>query len=398
VKPPYRVPTMAEVEAVPWNGRIVASTFSGTGGSCLGYRMAGFRVAWASEFIPAAQEAYRANHPTSTLDTRDIREVQPQEILDALGLKVGELDVLDGSPPCASFSTSGKREKGWGETKAYSDSKQRTDDLFHEFIRILRGLRPKMFVAENVDGLVRGVARGYFVEILRELRASGYRVQAVSLDAAWLGVPQHRRRLIFVGVRENLATEPRHPEPLPYVYTVADAIPWVLGGEAPPGLGPTAIDAKASFVGYAIEPAWFRLRLGEVSRKYLNLIRSDPGRPSPTVTATGGQQGAAAVTHPIEPRKYTLAELRRICSFPDDFVLPGDDYPRSWERLGRSVPPVMMRAIASTVAEVLDEAERGPSAGLPRLDHPSAGSSVVEADPTPTAHGRDLGNAHEKGA
>ena len=76
---------MAEIAAVPDNGLRVVSTFSGCGGSCLGYRMAGYRVLWASEFIPAAAETYRANHPDTILDTRDIRKVQPEEILEAIG-------------------------------------------------------------------------------------------------------------------------------------------------------------------------------------------------------------------------------------------------------------------------------------------------------------------------
>ena len=112
---------MAEIAALPWNGYSAVSTFSGCGGSSLGYKMAGFRVLWASEFIPAAQDTYRANHPATILDTRDIRNVQASDILDAIGMKPGELDLFDGSPPCASFSTAGKREAGWGKVKAYSD-------------------------------------------------------------------------------------------------------------------------------------------------------------------------------------------------------------------------------------------------------------------------------------
>src|SRR5688500_17629891 len=102
-KPPYRVPSMKEIAAIPFNGLKVVSTFSGTGGSCLGYRMAGFSVVWASEFVPAAAACYRANAaPDSILDTRDIRTIKPQEILKAIGLKKGQVDLLDGSPPCAS--------------------------------------------------------------------------------------------------------------------------------------------------------------------------------------------------------------------------------------------------------------------------------------------------------
>ncbi len=127
-------------------------------------------------------------------------------------MKAGELDLFDGSPPCASFSTAGKREAGWGKVKDYSDTKQRTDDLFLEYVRLLRGLQPKVFVAENVSGLVKGVAKGYFLEILAALKASGYRVTCRVLDAQWLGVPQQRQRTIFVGVREDLGLDPVHPK------------------------------------------------------------------------------------------------------------------------------------------------------------------------------------------
>ena len=122
---------MAEINALQENGYVAVSTFSGAGGSSLGYRMASYRMLWASEFIPAAQEVYKMNsRPWTVLDTRDIRLVQPEDILKATGLGVGEIDLFDGSPPCSSYSTAGKREKGWGLEKKYSDSKQRTDDLF----------------------------------------------------------------------------------------------------------------------------------------------------------------------------------------------------------------------------------------------------------------------------
>ena len=227
-KPPYRVPTMAEIAARPRNGFKVISTFSGCGGSCLGFEMEGFEVLWASEFIPAAQDTYRLNHPGVHLDTRDIRQVTAEGILRNTGLERGEADVLEGSPPCASFSTAGKREAGWGKVKAYSDSQQRTDDLFFEYARLLEGLQPKVFVAENVSGLVKGVAKGYFKRILARLRECGYRVEARVLDAQWLGVPQTRQRVIFVGVREDLGVSPAFPKPLPYRYTVRDAIPWIV--------------------------------------------------------------------------------------------------------------------------------------------------------------------------
>lgn len=378
-KPPFAVPSMAEIAALPWNGFTVASTFAGCGGSSTGYRMAGFRVAWASEFIPAAVETYRANcSPRTQLDTRDIRLVQPQDILDATGLAVGELDVLDGSPPCASFSTAGKREAAWGQVKNYSDTKQRVDDLFFEYARLIDGLRPKVFVAENVSGLIKGKAKGYFLEILAALKAPGYRVSARLLDAQWLGVPQARQRLIFVGVRDDLELDPVHPTPLGYRYSIRDALPWVMSATHGPastsfdkrgerlsidraaptivagaqGSGPHQIhvETESDISRFAIGEEWDKLLPGGQSERFFQLVRPDADAPSPTITAAGGAPSTAGVTHPTEKRKFAIAELRRICGFPDDFILTGN-YSQQWERMGRSVPPVMMSHIAAAVRD-----------------------------------------------
>lgn len=183
IKPPYIVPTIAEVKNVPWNGYNVISTFSGGGGSSTGYKMAGYKVLWANEFVKDARETYSANYPDVIVDSRDIREITGAEILDAINIPAGGLDIFDGSPPCASFSKSGSRQKNWGKIKKYSDVKQRTDDLFFEYIRILREVQPKVFVGENVSGLVAGKAKGYFLEIYKELKMSGYDVEARLLDA-----------------------------------------------------------------------------------------------------------------------------------------------------------------------------------------------------------------------
>lgn len=370
-KPPYLVPSMAEIAAVPWNGFKVASTFSGCGGSCLGYRMAGFRVAWASEFIPAAAEVYRANHPETILDTRDIRTVQPAEILEAIGLKDGELDLMDGSPPCASFSTAGKRAEHWGKEKKYSDTVQRTDDLFFEYIRLLDGLKPRVFVAENVSGLVKGVAKGYFLEILARLKACGYRVGVKVLDAQWLGVPQARQRMIFIGVREDLEKEPAFPKPLPYRYSLRDVMPWMVasGGIRGTGFGGSKLrsaDAPAPTIMAGDITDRPSPAITVVGRNQFKVqIRGgtgaafdqkgqafDPDAPCPTICASHEHPGIASVTHPTEKRKLAIAELKRICAFPDDFVLTGT-YAQQWERLGRAVPPVMMSHIARTIHDAI---------------------------------------------
>lgn len=413
------VPLMSEIEAVPWNGFEVVSTFSGCGGSCLGFRWAGYKTLWASEFVPAAREVYALNHPGVPVDARDIREVKPEDILYATGRERGQIDVLEGSPPCASFSMAGKREETWGKVKKYSDVEQRTDDLFFEFVRILEGLQPKVFVAENVKGLLLGEARNYFKQIKAAMTAAGYLVRAQVLDAQRLGVPQHRERVIFVGVRNDIGREPVFPRHQSRLVPLKAVLPWItargagagfevkqeawigsdkpcgtigngpssgsghspvgecLVGEVPPVNGPlqaafdfgepepapAALPAElgedharqakeASIARYAIGEEWDKLKPGEQSEKYFSLQREDADSPRGTVQASHGALSLAGSCHPFEKRKFTIPELKRICGFPDDFVLTGT-FAQQWERLGRAVPPPMMKAVAETVRDRL---------------------------------------------
>lgn len=435
----YRVPTMAEVAQIPWNGLTVASTFSGCGGSCTGYRMAGYRVAWASEFVPAAADSYDANKaPGSTLDRRDVRTVTAAEILAATGLKEGELDVFDGSPPCQAFSTAGKRHKGWGEEKRYEGGhSQRNEDLFWTWVKLLRGLMPKTFVAENVSGLVKGTCKGVFLEILASMKASGYRVTCKLLDASRLGVPQSRVRTVFVGVREDVGVDPPHPRPLRRTFTVADALPWLAsisnestsamaqsfelgkpspsivasgqgqrltvtsvdpyGKEAsvdPTGPAPTirasspdqlkvvwsgrhaqglergVADGPAPTInatpgscklGPAMSAALEGVAEGGKSDKYFQLQRASRDAPSPTVTGPSG----GGLCHPTEARRFSIAELVRLCGFPDDYALPAN-YAKAWRCLGNSVPPVMMFWVARALRDEVLMAGRGPWPHDPR--------------------------------
>lgn len=371
MKPPYRVPSMAEIAEIPWNGYNVISTFSGGGGSSLGYRLAGYRVLWANEVDQEAQNTYNANKaPYTTLDGRDIRKVTGKDILEAIGLQQGELDLFDSSPPCVSFSTAGKREKHWGKEKEYGGFVQRVDDLSFEFTRLLGELQPKTFVMENVSGLVKGTAKGYFKWILATTKAAGYRVQAKLLNAQWLGVPQDRQRIIFIGVREDLGLDPIHPDPLPYRYSVRDAIPWIIstgsiretgfqakkpmvssdepsptilaGGGNGMNTSQFGVEAETDISRYAIGAEWDSR--GQYGKKS-NIADS----PAPTVIATSTGTHIMKYSE-TEKRKFSIAELKRICSFPDDYILTGS-YSQQWMRLGNAVPPVMMQHIASAVRD-----------------------------------------------
>ena len=324
---------MDAINKIPWNGKNVISTFSGCGGSSLGYKMAGYKVLWANEFIPAAQETYRANHPTTILDTRDIRNIQSQDILDAIGLDVGDIDIFDGSPPCASFSTAGVREDGWGKIRKYSDTEQRTDDLFFEYARILKEIQPKVFIAENVKGLTVGAAKEILGEFQRDMFKNqsstildtlfdcGYKVDFRILNASNYGVPQDRLRCFFIGIRNDLNFEIEWPEFLKWKFSVKDAIPYFL----------------------------MEKRGGSKD----NWQATD--RPASTIVASGGQvsptayfSGASFFDDGKEKRRASIDEIKKLSSFPEDFVLTGS-FDQQWERLGRAVPPVMMKHIAQKV-------------------------------------------------
>lgn len=341
-KPAYKVPTMPEIKKTKKNGYKVISTFTGAGGTCLGYKMAGFDVIWASEFIDLAREVYQLNHDTY-VDGNDIRTVSGADILKKTNMKIGEIDVLEGSPPCASFSTGGKRHKHWGEVKLYSDKKQRTDDLFDEFIRLINELKPKVFVAENVMGLVKGKAKGYFKEIMKAMKDSGYQVQAKMMDASWLGVPQARQRIFFMGVRNDLNVQPKFPDPLPYQMVLRDILPNIKTDEG--------IKDAVRYFAPAYIREYHKIKQGEKSEKYLTFRRAHFDKPCLTIMATYSSGPA----HPIEQRHFTINELKQICSFPPDFKLTGR-WRKQWERLGRSVPPLMAKALAETIQkEVLDK-------------------------------------------
>jgi DNA (cytosine-5)-methyltransferase 1 len=331
-RPAYRVPTLAEIARIPWNGFTVASLFAGGGGSSTGYRMAGYRVAYANDVVPEARETYEANcAPYTVVDGDDVRTVPGSRILDAVEAMTGsrQLDVLDGSPPCQAFSMAGPRDGTWGREVAHADgTTQRSDDLFFEYARILEEVRPTAFVAENVPGLVKSVSRGYFKRILAALRATGYLVEARLLDAQWLGVPQTRQRLIFVGVRNDVGLGPAFPAPLPWFIPLSEICPDVV---------------RVEIFGYGI----------------VKEIRDARKAPSNTILASGYSACADAydlVCADGRRRKLTIEEVRRIGSFPSDYRFSGG-HKQVWTRIGNSVPPLMMKAVAETVRErILDQA------------------------------------------
>lgn len=184
----------------------VFSCFACGGGSTMGYKLAGFDVLGCNEIDPRMMRAYVANHnPKHTY----LEAIQTLKLKKDLPKELYELDILDGSPPCSSFSMVGNREKDWGKEKKFKEgqSKQVLDTLFFDFIDLAKELRPKVVIAENVKGLLQGRAKIYVERIYKEFDNAGYYVQHFLLDASKMGVPQRRERVFFVALRKDLTND-----------------------------------------------------------------------------------------------------------------------------------------------------------------------------------------------
>jgi DNA (cytosine-5)-methyltransferase 1 len=185
------------------NNYNVFGTFICGGGSTMGYKLAGFNHLGGVEIDPKIAKVYQLNQKPKHLFLEDIREfVKRSDIPDELY----NLDLLDGSPPCSSFSMAGNREKDWGKKKVFKEgqAEQVLDDLFFEYIALAKKLQPKIVLAENVKGLIQGNAKLYVKRIFKAFDEAGYNVQLFLLNSASMGVPQKRERVFFICQRKDL--------------------------------------------------------------------------------------------------------------------------------------------------------------------------------------------------
>lgn len=169
----------------------------------MGYKLAGYDVIGHNDIDPRMIELYQLNHHPKFSITCDIRQMieandLPPELFD--------LDILDGSPPCSTFSMAGERAEGWGKEKVFREgqAKQTLDDLFFEFIALANKLRPKVVISENVKGMLFGDATKYVKRIFEEFDKAGYDTQLFCLNGSTMGVPQARERVFFLSRRKDL--------------------------------------------------------------------------------------------------------------------------------------------------------------------------------------------------
>ena len=349
----------------------VISTFAGGGGSSTGYRLAGAKILAVNEFVESAQETYKSNYPDTPILPDDIKKLTGEDLLRTAGISKGELDILDGSPPCSAFSVAGKRERGWDKTKKYSDGKQveNIEDLFFEYIRIANDIQPKVIIGENVAGILMGEAIKKYNEIINEFEKCGYDAIGKVMNAADFGTPQARKRCFFVAVRNDVMEKvglnfmtmenTLYPEPYGPQPTLKEAISDIENDEE-------EVQMLLDFVQGSFQKKWIELlpfspdkhrkpsdpEFIDINPKQsmFNMIRPAPNLPCPTVTQAGQKKGLSGVFHYDSNRKLTIKELKRVMGLPDDFKLQGD-FDQQAERVGRMVAPLMMKALSSNIYE-----------------------------------------------
>lgn len=316
------------------NGKKVFSCFSCGGGSSMGYKLAGYEIVGNCEIDPKVAAVYeKNNHPQHSfvMDIRKFNQIEnyPDELYD--------LDILDGSPPCSTFSMAGEREAAWGKEKAFREGqkKQRLDDLFFDFIKTAKRLNPKIVVAENVEGLILGNAKGYVNEIVKEFNAVGYAVQMFLLNASKMGVPQCRKRVFFIARKKELKLNPlkiQVNEPPIFFKEFRDK----NGVELGDGLTKRLLEKRKP--GDTDIGMISKRERGKRSNFNAKII-DDNSIPSTQVSGNENYRF-------YDGKKLTRNDIVNIQSFPQDY----DFLNQSPQYIcGMSVPPVMMAHIASTI-------------------------------------------------
>lgn len=181
----------------------VFGTFICGGGSTMGYKLAGYDHLGGVEIDPKVADVYKTNHKPKHLYIEDLRKFNMRSDLPE---ELYNLDIFDGSPPCSTFSMAGSREKAWGKEKVFREgqAKQVLDDLVFVYCETIKKLKPKVFILENVKGIIQGNAKAYSKKIVQVMTEAGYTVQVFLLNAASMGVPQKRERVFFIGHKKEL--------------------------------------------------------------------------------------------------------------------------------------------------------------------------------------------------
>jgi DNA (cytosine-5)-methyltransferase 1 len=317
--------TLEDLKAIPPNGVKVMTTFACGGGSSMGYKLAGCEIVAANDIDPEMAYHYKLNLKPKHYFLCPIRDLLTMQLPEELQ----GIDILDGSPPCSTFSMAGSRESAWGKEKHFREgqAKQVLSDLFFDYLDLVEKLRPKVAIAENVKGMIIGNAKGYCKLIMSRFREIGYRPQLFLVNAADCGVPQKRERVFFCAVRNDIDVHP---------LKLAPKHRWISTGEACEDLG------------NKIKGLYLVTAGNERHVKAYRLPIHDPySQPSPCLTATNNQIDLISFDRKTEERAWTFREYARLGSFPDDYKAKTDKIGKYM--IGMSVPPRMAEQVARAV-------------------------------------------------
>ena len=335
---------LLDLDAVPQNGIKVMSTFACGGGSSMGYKRAGCSIVAANDIDPEMAWHYKRNLNPLLYYLCPIRDLLTADLPPQLFA----LDILDGSPPCSTFSMAGSREKSWGKDKHFREgqAKQVLSDLFFDFLDLANRLKPKVIIAENVKGMILGNAKGYTKLVIARFKELGYRPQLFLLNSADCGVPQKRERVFFCAVRNDIDVPP---------LKLAPTHRWISAGEATSDVQELTKDEKKEKTQSERDVKWwhktkpgdaysFVIAREENRVSCFNTIRLNGKFPASTLPAVSDQ-----IMHWSECRKLTYREWKRLGSFPDDYQAKTDKIGKYM--IGMSVPPKMTEQVARAVID-----------------------------------------------
>jgi len=325
--------------------------FAGAGGLALGVEKAGFNTLGLIEFDKDAADTLKKNRPNWNVINDDIANISCLDLKKYFSIKKGELDLLSGGAPCQAFSYAGKR-LGLEDARG---------TLFYHYALFLEKLQPKMFLFENVRGLLTHDHGKTYSTMLDIFTRAGYTIDKQVLNAWNYGVPQKRERLITIGIRNDLVgkTEYRFPKAHSYKPVLRDVLL-----DCPDGPGVPYGEKKRKIFELVPAGGYWRDIDPAIAKEYMKscwdmeggrtgiLRRMSMDEPSLTVLTSPSQKQTERC-HPLEARPFTVRENARCQTFPDDWEFCGN-VSAQYKQVGNAVPVNLAYDIAKEIANSLD--------------------------------------------
>ncbi len=330
----------------------VVSFFAGAGGLDLGFEKAGFNVVWANEYDKDIWETYEKNHKSTILDRRSIVDIKSDE--------VPECDGIIGGPPCQS----------WSEAGSLRGINDKRGQLFYDFIRILEAKQPKFFLAENVSGMLLERHSEALKNIKEMFKNAGYRLSFKLLNASDFDVPQDRKRVFFVGIREDLDFEFQFPQPLKKKVTLVQKIVDLKDSVVPAKEGNKTNKENCKVPNH-------EYMIGGFSSMFMSRNRVRSWDEQSFTIQAGGRH---APIHPQAPkmkfieqnirvfvpgkedlyRRLSVRECARIQTFPNNFIFHYNHIAAGYKMIGNAVPVNLAKHIAISIKSQIENAENKP--------------------------------------